>query len=149
VFPGYNLAYVAAGNTTGITERLAGDQIASCQLQYDYYLIGASGAGLATPDYSSFLSIPVVSRQRWGYNAFNGAFNIGFVDLTPPMLWDAGLSAIFPNGTTGTYNGGASLTAAAYLALVSAGSTFVAEDSIISRWQGNIFQRVTKNIQAK
>lgn len=148
-FPGYNTAYVSGATTSAVTQRLATPANSNVKLQYDYFLVGTSGANLAAPDYSDELLIPVTTRQRWGYNATNGAFVVGFVDINPPQLWDAGINTFFPGGTNGTYPGGASLTSAAYLALVTAGGTFVAEDSLVSRWQGNIWQRVTKSIVAK
>lgn len=169
-FPGYYQAYTIGASTFSVTGRLPTPLNASCKIQYDYYLIGEAGSGLAPPDCSDFTMIPTINRMRWGYNAFNGAFTIGFVDINPPMLWDAGLSALFANGTNGTIDGstplndaairalitpgglyaqGQSLTTSQYLFMVKEGGLFVAEDSAVSRWQGNIFQRVTKYVVAK
>ncbi len=142
LFPGIDQAYIMPGTTSPvlITRRLPEPLNSNVNIQYDYFLVGSAGVNLATPDYSSFSSIPPITHQRWAYDAYNGSYHIGLVDIIPPFVWDGGVNDIMPNGT--------SITATAYLAMIAAGSTFVAADSIISRWQGNIIQRITKNIVA-
>jgi hypothetical protein len=52
------------------------------------------------------------------------------------------LSSAYPTYTT-------SPTAAAYAALVAAGTEIVAEESFVERYAGNIYSRTTKYVVAK
>jgi hypothetical protein len=139
-FPGYLLSYTTGGVHTYVTARLATTFLSNCTLTYDYFVIGTSGGGALTADYSTFQSIPTFLHQRWTYNVTNGLVVIGLAEMNPAQLWDA--------GSNQNVAGATNPSATTYLAWQSAGTLFDAEDSCISRWMGPIFQRVRKQIPA-
>ena len=120
-----------------------------CKIQYDYYLVGTGGT------YATFDLIPTIEKTCFTTSNYNGAVFIGFTDVT--TLTPVGGAGGLTQPSTDNYRGG-STGNPPYLTSVVSGpdnSTFlggafpiVAQDSEISRWQGNIYQRVTKLVQA-
>jgi hypothetical protein len=153
LYPGLTPKITVGGSTDSVTIRSPILKAADVRIEYDYFFIGAAGSNLATPDYADFTDIPPNTHQRWGFVAFNGASPIGLVEINPPILYDQ----ITFNGIF--YGGGTVPTASAYIALMGTLNAttgvitppnppnfFVAEDSVLTRWQGNVFQRATKYI---
>ena len=153
LYPGLSPKIFVSGTYDTVTTRLPITKAADVRIKYDYFVIGTGGVNLWTPDYPDFIDIPPNTHQRWGFIAYNGASPIGLIEINPPMLYDQ----ITFNGIN--YGGGTIPTASAYIALQGSLNTttgiitppvppnlFVAEDSILTRWQGNIFQRATKYI---
>jgi hypothetical protein len=93
---------------------------------YVEYFLCQAGQTYTTP-----AAIPLVSRQRYILIA---GFETSDVDYV--------LSSAYPTYTT-------SPTAAAYAALVAAGTEIVAEESFVERYAGNIYSRTTKYVVAK
>lgn len=153
VFPGLTPNFTVGASNYNATLRLPLPKATDVRITFDYFLIGASGANLASPDYADFINIPALTHQRWGYVAKNGAAVVGIVEINPPMLWDvppaiANLELVLPNVTASQYMAlmGTVSSTGQILTPPNPPNFFVAEDSVLTRWQGNIFCRSTKYI---
>ena len=165
LYPGLNIAYDTPGTTTilGITARQASNFVVNTKIEYDYFIQSST---IASPDghiYSDFSLIPVISRQRWLIYVYNGSFQIGIQDVTPPAVYDAGITSLikamiptasqyvaaiglpFVPGATSAWsmNNNPLTTAQTAGTGTPTGGWFPSVDSQLTRWQGNIFQRVT------
>lgn len=125
-YPGYDIKYTTPGtsNTTVVTARLQDPLNTTAEIKYDYFLTGTGET------YESFTDIPTIQRTRFYLPILNGLVEVGKQDVT--ILTDITVP-----------------TSDQYLADV-AGKEFdiVAQDSQVSRWMGNIFQRVIILVQA-
>lgn len=97
------------------------------RLAYDYFLCGAGG------QYEKPQDIPLNASQRYVYGSSFGTAAGG--DLPDRILWDI---ATYCTPTTTEYR-----------ALITNETEIVAEDSRLSRWKGNIYQRVTRYVKAQ
>jgi hypothetical protein len=107
---------------TAVTGRPRFTQSVTSRLAHKYYIPGIDG-GIATP-----ADIPIIAAQAYIYGATTN--NVDFLADSPPFT-----AATSPTRT-------------AYEALVTAGTEIVAEASIIRRWQGGIYERVTRYVKA-
>lgn len=94
------------------------------RLAYEYFLIGPGQTYTAAGD------IPIIPAQQYTL--------VGNDNVVINYLLAAG---VYPDDSTPTKED--------YLAMIAAGTELVAEDSRVERWQGNIFQRVTRYVKAK
>lgn len=114
-----------------------------CRIQNDYFLCGTGGS------YTTPANIPLILEQRYYFplgsisgSTFTPAYTPGSLNdilygSATDNLWDAAAwGYIIP-----TYP-----TRANYQAAIVAGTEIVAEPSVLTRWKGNIYQRVTKYI---
>jgi hypothetical protein len=102
------------------------------RLAYSYYRIFASGG-----DYTSAGSIPIIDAQKYIYGSTTN--NTDYLADSPPFA-----AATTPSRTAyeAVMAGGSGLGTGA-----NAGE-IVAEQSIVRRWRGNIYERVTRYIKA-
>ncbi len=152
-FPAY---YGAIGFGLDIKGRLSFTMVVTCRVQYDYYFVlnpttvlDANGNNVFTA--GKEFGIPVLNARR--YIIPLGGFIGGvFVPLYP-----VGSDQYYANGVDATDSGltdiGETLpptdpTIATYKSWIGV-TEVVAEDSQVSRWQGNIFVRATKYVIAK
>lgn len=126
---GGSIAYQFPGLTvigSNATLRIPYTWTVSCRVQLDYYLVGPNGA------YSSVIQLPVIERQRYYLPGMAGGIGTDVDTLV------SAASEIPTTPTTETYQ-----------SWISSGYEIVAEASIMSLWQGNIWQRATKYIIAR
>lgn len=97
------------------------------RLEFEYFLVGTNGT------IQSASAIPVVRAQRYVYGSAFGLLT-GRDIPDRILLHDATLCT--PDVTT-------------YQGWVTAGTEIVAEDSVIRRWRGNIYERVTRYVVAQ
>ncbi|HOP99105.1 MAG TPA: hypothetical protein PLK78_16935 [Verrucomicrobiota bacterium] len=95
------------------------------RLKHEYFLC-ATGQTYETPDL-----IPIIPAQAYKFN-----------DLVVDYLWDS-------SGPHAVAVAPSEPSRAEYEAWVAAGAEIVAEDSRISRWLGNIYERVTRYVVAQ
>jgi hypothetical protein len=139
---------IAVVNPVIATGRPRKNRIVTSRVQHDYFLIGSSGSGLATPDYSTPAGIPQLFQQDYvaGGSATIGTWvdylmdAVGIYPATIPSRstyegWMA--SAVSLGWGSGTVNPGTSNP-----------GQILAEDSRISRWQGNIWVRQLRYVLA-
>lgn len=107
---------------TAVTGRPRFTQTVTSRLAYKYYIPGVDG-GITTAS-----DIPIISQQLYFYGATTN--NVDFLADSPPFT-----AATTPSRTT-------------YEGWVSGGTEIVAEQSIVRRWQGGIFERVTRYVKA-
>lgn len=119
----------------------------------DYFLCG-SGGTYATPDL-----IPVNLAQKYYFQLGTTSIATGVMTFTP--TYATGSPADIANGIPTEYicdaSGaayyyspiGSNPTRTAYQALVTAGSLITVEDSSITRWMGNVWERTTKKVTAR
>lgn len=122
-YPGLVGTYTPTGGGAQniVTLRLPIQLTPTCKIVYEYFLVGLNGT------YADFLSIPRIAHTQFYIPILNGISEVGKQDVT--IL---GVSTV-PTTTE-------------YQTAQGDGSLIVAEDSQVSRWMGDIFQRVTKYI---
>jgi hypothetical protein len=165
-FPGIDV--LTGIGTTVATQRTPLTKPAPCKVQYDYYLVGpgagATGAGSdgVILDYATFDLIPAIQHTRYTTNITNGGLVIGLTDtliLTPSagngqateptsqqyqgIADNSSATSVIPTPYTNSRASGPDNTT-----FLGGLWPIVVQDSEISRWQGNIYQRVTKYVQA-
>jgi hypothetical protein len=116
------------GNPVAISGRDRFTESVPVQITREFFLVG-TGQTYATAE-----QIPVISAQKYYYE-----------NSTVPVL------ALFNPITTGgvTYPG-TTPTRTAYEAMVAANAfNIVVEDSLVTRWMGNIWMRETRRVKAK
>jgi hypothetical protein len=128
---------------------------ASCSVRVhnDYFMIGAGGS------YATAALIPLLYRLRY-YVPAGSWVGSSFVPTTTnpttqaltgspiKVLWDS--TSTIPNTSYAINLTPATVPSrSAYEALVAAQSEIIAEDSQLTRWKGNIYQRATKYIVAQ
>ncbi len=101
--------------------------VVSSKLRHEFFLVGVHGA------FVSASLVPLLQAKRYIYGDTFGAYGGG--DVPDRVLWDSG------NYT--------SPTTTEYKALITAGTDIVAEDSILRRWKGNIYERTTRYVKAQ
>jgi hypothetical protein len=166
LYPGIDLAYTVPGTPTvvPVSRRIPTSIATNARLVYDYYIIDSSG--MLPGGYTDFAQIPVITHQKFYYQVFNGLAVIGLGELNPPWVIDASTGF---SPATFQVTGGTLPTAQNYLSaqgkpfnvagafsqptetggVLSGGGLptgygwMAANDSQLSRWQGNIFQRIT------
>lgn len=115
-------------NVDVVTGRERFVQSVLSRVQFDYYLVDPFGVE-SVPDhiYTDVEDIPLVAAQ---------SYKIG--GIVSDYLYDAPPFALasVPSRTS-------------YEALVTGGSEIVAEESVLRRWQGNIWERITRYVKAK
>lgn len=125
-FPGLVGTYTTPGtsSTFNVTLRLSQTLPVTSKMRVDYFLCGTGGS------YSDLSLIPVIQHTRFYLPIMNGVSEVGKQDVT---ILD---TATVP--TTAEYQAD------------QAGGLFdiVAQDSQVTRWMGNIFQRTTLYIPA-
>ena len=129
-FVGFGGIIWYSGNRYGttITGREPFMRIVSSRYHHDYFLVGA---GLT---YATAGDIPSVLGQRYYAGGLDPT-------LQSTYLWDTDTVGLITYFAT-------SPTATAYKALITAGTEIVAEDSRLTRWQGNMWLRQTRYIIA-
>lgn len=111
-------------NITAVTGRPRFTQSVTSRLAHKYYIPGVGAdAGIATA-----ADIPILAAQTYIYGATTN--NVDYLADSPPFT-----AATNPTRT-------------AYEALVSGGTEIVAEQSIVRRWRGAIYERVTRYVKA-
>lgn len=120
---GYVLAQ-GGSVTTEVDGRERFTESSLSRVQHDYFLC-ASGQDYETP-----ADIPVNAAQAY-YQSADSTLVTDYLTDSPPF-------------TTAS-----SPTLTAYLALVSGGDEIVAEESRLTRWMGNIYERTTRYVIAK
>ena len=114
---------------TAVTGRAPFARIVSSRYHHDYFLVGA---GLT---YATAGDIPNVLGQRY--------YSTSLLDPGTQVTYLADAYTIGSITFLAT-----SPTATAYKALIAAGTEIVAEDSRLTRWQGNVWLRQTRYIIA-
>jgi hypothetical protein len=120
-----------------VTLRTPITKAAPCKIVYDYFLCGTGGT------YSDASAIPVISQTRYVSGIYNGAILVGLKDV--PVLMPSVIGTTIP-----TYEQYVSGIASNSPNTTFLGGTYpiVVQASECSRWNGLIFQRVTKLIPA-
>lgn len=131
-FPGLFASYTSDDVTTTITLRYPQTWTVNCRVHMDYYLVGAGGT------YANILAIPAIQRQYFYVPVYNGTIN---------TLPGQGADVTFLNPAASSSP--TSPTTETYQSWLASGYEFAAEASQLSRWKGNIFQRVTKYVVAR
>jgi hypothetical protein len=147
-FIGYygTVANLAVALTLKAVGRPRNTFVVKCRIQNDYYFCATGQT------YTTFSQIPIILAQRYyvsqgtiSGSTWTPTYTLGSAaDLATASdqndLWNiADWGGLIPTRPT----------QAAYAAMILAGTEIVAENSTISRWQGNIFQRQTKFIVAQ
>lgn len=119
----------------------------TCRIRSDYFLC-AIGQTYPTP-----ASIPVISAQLYyvplgtiSGSTFTSTYPAGSTNdilygTQTDFLWDNSGAHAFPGAIIPTRP-----TRTEYQTLINNGTEIVAESSQLSRWEGNIYQRVTKYV---
>lgn len=160
-FIGYygKTADIAVAATFSVLGRTRKTDVVSCRLQNDYYLIGTGG------QFTNPSGIPKINATKYytplgtinGSNVFVPTYAIGsandFAFGTPvDFIYDTAKDPVTGATNSNPFPGAIIPTVPcrqAYTSLVISGLEIVAEPSVISRWRGNIYQRVTKYVVAQ
>ncbi|MDB6022935.1 MAG: hypothetical protein JWQ04_2792 [Pedosphaera sp.] len=156
-FIGYaNQTNVVSGTVTvNLLGRPRFTRVVDCRIQHDYYMVGAGGA------YADETGIPLLQEQLYYVPLGNSTLTSGVLTYAPLYPQANPLQALTGNAVdylndNQTYSGIAFSappatvpSRTAYLAMVAAGTYIVAEASKPTRWQGNIWDRVTTYVRAQ
>lgn len=135
--PGGNIAYhfiglegiVGAIGVTSVTGRERFSRNVLVKITRDFFLVGTGGT------HATFQAIPKIAATRYYYGA-TPFLDIDYLANAPPFL-----QASTPSRTQ-------------YEAMITADAagedsfSIVTEDSVVMRWQGNIYVRETRRIKA-
>jgi hypothetical protein len=173
-FETYPYSFIGTNTLVGATviTRTQQTRIVSSRLLHEFYIVGTSGTGLITPDYASAGAIPIVNGMHYVFQATISGFTYGGITMETTLLqpaassvptyptsedyqsmvsdalsngWSATVTvlSIYPTAS-GTYMAGVINTGSTTL-----GGQIPAENSRINRWNGNIWERVTRFILAE
>lgn len=160
-FIGYygKIADIAIAATYSIVGRNRRTEVVTCRIQNDYYMTGRIGS------YQSPTQIPIIPATRYYVPQGNIVSGLWVPTYTPAMspndlafgtdndfIYDTARNPVTNSPNDHPFPGAIIPTIPcrqAYQTLVSSGGEIVAENSVVSRWRGNIYQRQTKYIVAK
>lgn len=136
-YPALIGAYTAVGGAvTPYNVRSIPQTISSnVKLLYEYFVIGTGAGGQVAAQYTDPTLVPVIQKQYWYQPIYSGSSYVGNEEVS--TLTPVGYSAFPTVPSTDLY----------LVNRMSGAFTLQSENSQLSRWQGNIWQRVSKLIQ--